>query len=37
MTTFTSDLRLQFFEDAPEFGKQFDLDSNRYSNIRVHP
>lgn len=34
MTTFTSDLRLQFFEDAPEFGKQFDLDSNRYSNIR---
>ena len=34
MTTLISELRLQLFKEAPEFGKQFDTTSYRYKYIR---
>lgn len=34
MATSISELRLQLFQDAPDFGDGFDLDGARYSNIR---
>lgn len=34
MTTSISELRTQLFQDAPDFGETFDLDSVRYCNIR---
>lgn len=34
MTTSISELRLQLFQDAPDFAKAFDLDDIRYSSIR---
>ena len=34
MATSISELRLQLFQDAPDFGDGFDLDGVRYSSIR---
>ena len=34
MATSISELRLQLFQDAPDFGDGFDLDGARYSSIR---
>ena len=34
MTTSISELRLQLFQDAPDFAEAFDLDDIRYSSIR---